>query len=159
MINSHHSRGSRSEQRDAALEKDHALLETIKTRLSELEQLDSEMQQSYEDRIYRFYHGSFKVYDLQQDTIQAVALFRSIGQSINGQLCAWFEDIVAAGTGIKFAGEHNKDWSRYTRPQVEAFLHAKYFVEMMVKHGRAMDQVSHVLPSGWAAILELYGQR
>ena len=58
-------------------------METIKSRLSELEQLHSEMQQSYEDRIYRFYHGSFKVYDLQQDTIQAVALFRDIGQSIN----------------------------------------------------------------------------
>jgi hypothetical protein len=88
-----------------------------------------------------------------------VTLFRDIGQPVNGQLCARFEEIVAAGTGIKFAGEHNKDWSRYTRPQVEAFLHAKYFVEMMVKHGRAMDQVPKVLPSGWAAILELYGQR
>ena len=159
MANSHHSRGSHSEQPDAALEKDHALLETIKARLSELEVLHSEMQQAYEDRIYRFYHGSFKVYDLQQDTIQAVTLFRDIGQSVNGQLCTRFEEIVAAGTGITFSGEHNKDWSRYIRPQVEAFLHAKYFVEMMVMHGRAMDQVSHVLPSGWAAILELYRQR
>jgi hypothetical protein len=42
---------------------------------------------------------------------------------------------------------------------VEAFLHAKYFVEMMVKHGRAMDQASEQLPSAWAAILELYRQR
>ena len=77
-----------------------------------------------------------------------MALFRNIGQSTNGQLCARFEEIVAAGTGITFAREHNRDWSRYTLPQVEAFLHAKYFVEMMVKYCRAMNQVSRELPSG-----------
>ena len=32
---------------------------------------------------------------------------------------------------------HNDDWPRHARPLVEAFLHAKYFVEMMVKYGRA----------------------
>lgn len=49
MTNSHDSRGSPSEQPAAALEKDQALLEAIRTRLPELEQLHSEMQQSYED--------------------------------------------------------------------------------------------------------------
>jgi len=55
--------------------------------------------------------------------------------------------------------EHNQNWLLYTRPIVEAYLHAKYFVEMMVKYGQEMEDVPMFLPSGWAAILELYDQR
>lgn len=47
----------------------------------------------------------------------------------------------------------------HTRPIVEAFLHAKYFLEMMIKYAREMDAAPIMLPTGWAAILELYNQR
>ena len=60
----------------------------------------------------------------------------------------WFEEIVAAGTGVEFDLSHNDDWLRHTRPIVEAFLHAKYFIEMVVKYGRELDSPPYMLPSG-----------
>ena len=117
------------------------------------------MKYDYEDRIYRFYYQSFKVYDLQSFTTQALDIFQQIAQVIDGHLHTWFTDIVAQGTGVHFAMEHNTDWLKHTRPIVEAFLHAKYFVEMMVKYGHTMDVVGASLPSGWAALLVLYNQR
>ena len=45
-----------------------------------------------------------------------------------------------------------------TRPIVEAFFHARYFVEMAVRYAR-LDEPPSLLPSGYAALLCLYGLR
>jgi hypothetical protein len=117
------------------------------------------MGYEYEDKMYRLYYQSFKVYELQYLTTQALDVFQKIAHTIDRPLSPWFTEITAQGVGVHFEMEHNKDWLVHTRPLVEAFLHAKYFVEMMVKYGRAMDTVTSLLPSGWAAILVLYNQR
>ncbi|MCA1849454.1 MAG: hypothetical protein LC672_00005 [Acidobacteria bacterium] len=138
---------------------DQALLDAILARLPELEDLVRVTGREYEDRLYRFYHQSNKVYYLQGDTRRAAALFREIGREVGRELNPWFEEIVSAGTGLEFDLSHNDDWLRHTRPIVEAFLHAKYFVEMMVQHGWEFETAPRMLPSGWAALLTLYGLR
>jgi hypothetical protein len=143
-----------------AIQQSHqALLDSIRARLPELEGLMRAMGREYEDRLYRFYDQSNKVYYLQADTGRAAEMFREIGREVGRVLNPWFEEIVLAGTGIKFDISHNDDWLRHTRPIVEAFLHAKYFVEMMAKYGRELDAAPNMLPSGWAAVLALYGLR
>ena len=77
----------------------------------------------------------------------------------SGPLNTWFVAIVDEGTGREFALEHNRDWLRNTRPIVEAFLHAKYFLEMVVQYGRELEEPPALLPSGWASVLYLYGLR
>ena len=141
------------------LQRDQVLLDAIKGHLPELESLLFEFRSDYEDRTYRFYYQSFKVYSLQDSTMKAVELFRGIGAMIKGKLCDSFEKIVADGTGWEFDIEHNKNWLLHTRPIVEAFFHAKYFLDMMVKYGNEMDAVQPILPTGWAAILCLYNLR
>ena len=136
-----------------------ALLDAIRARLPELENLTQVMGREYEDRLYRFYYQSNKVYYLQGDTERAAELLREIGREIGRELNPWFEEIVSSGTGIEFDVSHNDDWLHHTRPLVEAFLHAKYFVEMMVRYGRELETAPHMLPSGWAAVLTLYGLR
>jgi hypothetical protein len=42
---------------------------------------------------------------------------------------------------------------------VEAFFHARFMLEMAVKFGRSLDAAPERLPSGWAALLYLYGLR
>lgn len=148
-----------SEHGQSRFQKDQALLEAVKANLPQLESLLAEFLDEYEDRVYRFYHQSFKVYSLQNYTLKAVEVFKTIADATNGQLCGLFEEIVAGGTGVEFEMDHNKDWLLHTRPIIEAFLHAKYFLEMMVKSAREMNSAPTVLPSGWAAILELYKQR
>jgi hypothetical protein len=141
------------------LRKDQLLLDAIQTALPQLENLLTPFQALYEDGIYRFYHHSFKVYHLQELTSRAVEVFKDISKVTDSKLCEWFEQIVAAGTGRVWESDHNQDWIRHTRPIVEAFLHTKYFLEMMTKYGRSIDTPPNILPTGWAAILELYGQR
>ena len=128
-------------------------------KLPELERVQVLFGYENEDGIYRFYHQSFKVYRLQDCTLRAVEMFRSIAETTDGRLCDWFEQIVKDGTGKEFQPEHNRNWPDHTRPIVEAFLHTRYFLEMMLKYGRELESPPDFLPFGWAAILELYGQR
>jgi hypothetical protein len=71
----------------------------------------------------------------------------------------WFLTLVREGTGKEFQLEHNKRWLQEVRPMLEAFFHAKYFLEMVVKFGRKLDAAPNVLDVGWAAVLCLYNMR
>jgi len=132
-----------------AIQRDLPLLSTL------LEEMSGHWQ--YEDGIYRFYHQSFKVYALQNATLRLVDALTSLSPS--GTLDAWFSQIVADGTGKTFQPEHNQRWLAETRPILEAFFHAKYMLEMVCKYGRELHEPPNLLPSGWAAVLSLYGLR
>jgi hypothetical protein len=54
---------------------------------------------------------------------------------------------------------HNDRWLSETRPIIEAFFHARYFLEMAVHYGQALDKPPNAMPSGWAALLYLYNLR
>lgn len=137
-----------------------ALFTRLKAELPRLEALLGEVNEHwcYEDGVYRFYHQSFKVYGrLQPQTLEMVAALRSLAPE--RPLHPYLEEILTEGTGIEFALEDNSRWTTVTRPIVEAFLHARYFLEMAVKYGRALDAPPRSMPSGWAALLYFYGLR
>ena len=50
-------------------------------------------------------------------------------------------------------------WLAVTRPILEAFFHALYFLEMAVKYGKELKYPPNRLPSGWASLLYLYNLR
>lgn len=137
------------------------LLINIKARFPELEVMleDVSSHWGYEDPIYRFYHQSFKVYGLQDKTRLIVNMLYSLapeGATINAN----FLEILTDGMpGKKFELDHNQEWTHHTRPFVEAFFHARYFLEMAVKYGQKLDKAPDCLPSGWAALLCLYNIR
>ncbi|MGH2354993.1 MAG: hypothetical protein ACRDJN_25570, partial [Chloroflexota bacterium] len=58
----------------------------------------------------------------------------------------WCKEIVAAGTGRTFQLEDNRRWLEVTRPMLEAFWHARFFVEMAVRYGRGLDVPPGRLP-------------
>jgi hypothetical protein len=74
-------------------------------------------------------------------------------------LNAFFERILAEGTGKEFTPEANRTWEATTRALVEAFFHARFFLEMAVKYAEELDEPPQTLPSGWAALLYLYNLR
>jgi hypothetical protein len=111
----------------------------------------------YEDPVYRFYHQSYKVYALQEMTEEIVGALRALAP--DQPLDERFVEIVADGTGKTFDSSHNDRWAQETRPIVEAFFHARYFLEMAVRYGRSRRSPDGLLASGWAALLELYGLR
>lgn len=135
-----------------------ALLDNLRRRADELRQLleSSSDHWGFEDPVYRFYHQSFKVYGLQERTRAIVEALRSLAP--DRPLNPWFEQILEEGTGKKFTPEHNRQWTRVTRPIVEAFFHARFFLEMAVRYSD-LEAPPNPLPSGYAALLELYGLR
>jgi hypothetical protein len=148
----------------AALERDlddrpevQALLRRIKDALPALEPLLAEIESDHEDLFYRFYHQSFKVYRLQSVTQTIVEALQRLApdRALNPSLL----EILGQGTGKVFESEHNRRWNETTRPMLEAFAHARYFLEMVVRYGRTLDEPPMLLPSGWAAVLYLYGLR
>jgi hypothetical protein len=136
-----------------------ALFARLKAALPQLERLrdqyDSEWQ--YEDRVYRFYHMSFKVYVLQVGTTSITEALQALAP--DRQLNDWYRQIVSEGTGKTFVTSHNSRWLEETRPIVEAFFHARYMLEMAVKYGKELEKPPQLLPSGWAALLYLYNLR
>lgn len=144
-----------------SLQKDDELLANIRARWSELAGLLEEINSHwvYEDLVYRFYHQSFKVYALQGETKRIVAALQSVAPSAT-TFSPMFEEIYQAGaSGKQFEIEHNKQWTDNTRVFLEAFFHAKFFLEMAVKYGKELRAAPTTLPSGWAALLCLYNLR
>ena len=93
-----------------------SLFKQLQKNLPALEELLSRSNDhwGYEDPIYRFYHQSFKVYDLQRQTLEIVEKLREIAPT--PALNEWFEQIVNQGTGKSFVPQHNRDWLTVTRP-------------------------------------------
>ena len=118
-----------------------------------LEQVNS--HGCYEDRMYRFYHHSYKVYRLQDETQSIAAALAGIAPEGRG-FCDFFLTILQSGTGQEFQLEDNRHWIERTTPILQAFLHARYFLEMAVKYAAQLEQPPEIMPSGWAALRHLY---
>ena len=135
------------------------LVANLKASLADLEALWVKYQSSrqYEDPIYRFYHQSYKVFGLQDGTVEIVEALRSLlpGRQINSK----FQTILDEGTGKEFELADNERWLDATRPIVEAFFHARFFLEMAIKYGKELDEPPTTMPSGWAALLYLFDLR
>jgi hypothetical protein len=133
------------------------LLGNIKANLDDLTALQAQCDEHWgaEDAIYRFWHGSFKVYGLQELTQRIVDALTSLCPQ-GGQVNPWFTEIIAAGTGKTFEPAHNRAWLEHTRPIVDAYFHSRFMLDMVVKYGRELSVTPDFLPSGWAAVLTLY---
>lgn len=133
------------------------LLATIAQELPRLEQLLQEASSDwgYEDPVYRFYQQSFKVFRLQEQTMRIVEALRGLAPHL--PLNPWFTQIIAEGTGREFSLDMNQRWLEATRPILEAFFHARYFLEMVCRYARELKEPDGPQPSGWASVLCLYG--
>ena len=132
------------------------LMNSIKSEVATLIELQRQCDDSGTDGVYRFYHGSFKVYGrLQPLTEKLVSLFRSLDPKTNKELDSFFESIVKDGTGHVFNLSHNEDWATHTRPIVEAYFHARYFLDQLLEATK-LEHPPCLLPEGWAAVLTLF---
>jgi len=139
------------------------LLKNVKKHMPELEKMMESATDhwDYEDKVYRYYHHSFKVYWVQDITNSIVKLLSKISPNKDKKkFCRFFQVILDDGcSGLEWKIEHNSDWTNTTRPLLEAFFHAKYFLEMAIKYGKKYKEAPQMLDSGWAALLCLYDLR
>lgn len=125
-------------------------------------QIEIDKQFGLEDLVYRFYHQSFKVYRSQYLIKDCLELFQKIaGDEL--KLDKKFLKIVEDGTGHVFDLSHNEIWLEKTRPQIEALFHCKYVLDNLIKYTEFYkdkeEQKQMFLPSGWAAIMTIFGSR
>ena len=135
------------------------LLKNIKRDLAALTRLSEKAENHWgsEDLIYRFYHQSFKVFAIQSLTTTIVDALRALLP--DAALDQRFTTIISEGTGKQFSNEMNARWDAATRPLLEAFFHAHYFLRMSIKYGHELNEPPEMLPSGWAAVLCLFDLR
>ena len=133
------------------------LLRRIKAALSQLEALYEALDHEYEDRVYRFYHGSDKVYQLQAGTQRIVQALQNLcpGRPLNEA----FSRILKDGTGHSCGKATGAERTAKEQHILEAFFHARYFLEMAIRYGKSLDVAPSWLPSGWASVLYLFDLR
>lgn len=131
------------------------LLIYVKANLPSLREAlaDTDDHWRFEDKMYRFYSQSFKVTYLQPSTLEIVEALKQIAPTI--PLNPTFCQIIDEGTRNEW-GTNSKDTLKASRAIVEAFLHARYFLEMAVKYGEVLETESQRMPSGWAALRMLF---
>jgi hypothetical protein len=130
----------------------------IKSRLPELEELARDLKESEEDGVFRFYHGSNKVFFLQDPVKEAFTLIKEIGGESHPPNFA-YALIVEAGTAHQFSETTNGNWEAETTPILEAFWRTKYFINMMVKYAKELEAVESPLQPGVAVVLYLFKLR
>jgi hypothetical protein len=142
------------------LKRNNQLLRNIKKNLPELRRLLRKIKKAYGygDMMYRFYHQSLKVYNVQKYTEEMIDALKKCAPK-DVVFNSYFEQIFKEGTGKKFNFKHNEKWLKHTRPMVEAFFHAKFFLEAAVEHGSKLKRATHELSSSWAALLYFYSMR
>jgi len=151
------------------LELRNELITALKDKMPILQDLYARMQDESVGEYYfsKFYRGSYKLYHLQYSTVEIVSALQSIIPE--RKFTGYFMTIIQEGTGKSFNKNSNRRWFKETRPIVEAFFHARYFLEMAVKYGNELDLVENTnpesieekfrvarSPSGMAALLSLY---
>jgi hypothetical protein len=111
------------------------LLISIKARHCELVALLDKVSSHWhaEDKFYRFYHQSWKLFGLQDDTVEIVDALRQLWPE--RFLHPWFEEIIRDGTNLEFDPDDNRDWLCKGRPILEAFFHSRTMLELAVKYG------------------------
>jgi hypothetical protein len=128
---------------------EHDLLSAIKHRLAEIDGLAEWIAQVEEDGVYRYYHQSFKVYSLQIAIKKALSLFESIAPE-GTWLNDWFLAICQTALEHEFSvldrtwdwDRMNQNWHAETRPILEGFWHCSYFVRMLARYGRELDEAA-----------------
>jgi len=147
-----------SSEGDTARTPEESLLASLRRERENLEKLLAKNSDhwGFEDPVYRFYHQSFKVYSLQQQTKAIVEKLQALAPDRPLNPC--FVQIVEAGTEKQFKVEDNARWTEATRPILEAFFHARFFLEMAVRYAK-LETPPQALPSGYAALLSLFGLR
>ena len=146
------------------------LAENVKANLPKLKKLAKQCKATWggEDHFYRFYHHSFKVYYANLLTKEIVEALRSCAPpaedyvspgGVVSQRCVMnkmFMEIVEDAINRKFTYAVNNNWLGETRQVIEAFLHAKFFLELVIKFSDMLLEGRRGGEPGYVAVLNLY---
>jgi hypothetical protein len=133
------------------------LFSNIKTNVESLKEMYKLALERKQECYYRFYHQSFKVYGLQENTLEIKNKLNSIAPK-DAFFNEWFSTIIDRGTNITFKTSHNTDWLERTLPILQAFDHALYFLELAIKCSK-YEELGQIISTDIAGLLYLFNLR
>jgi len=135
------------------------LLENIKARRAEIDEMAARFDKSEADAFYRFYHHSFKVFARQENIRTALQLFESLApeqRALNG----WFRTIIDNALKQTFEMHRtNEHWLSETLPILQAWAHCAAFLRALRWSAANLESSPQMLPDPWALTLYLYDCR
>jgi len=135
-----------------------AKLQETKEQAYSLQQ-EAENDRYIDDRFYRFYRNSTKVYDIQILTTHIVDYMQSLIDDF--QLTNFhphFVTIIQEGTGHVPASQEDV-YIQDTRAILEAFFHAKSALGSLIRYGIELPSEKRERATGWFSILTIYQLR
>ena len=84
----------------------------------------------------------FQYYD-ETDRVLRVEYDRILEEPLGG-ISHGIIDLLMDNTGKRFTPEDNSRWTEVTRPILEAFFHARFFLEMAVRYGH-LEELEELL--------------
>ena len=127
------------------------LIKNLHKRRKVLEELLASINGHWEieDIVYRLYHDSYK-------TVWAWDVTQKVMKELEGLYRYGYRNRNAV---IKEIMDEGLDKKAGPRKWIEAMLHARYLLEMAIKYSKEVKKPLQCLPSGYAALLYLYGLR
>ncbi len=141
------------------LDVEYVLVEVLKHKLvqheTKLQLEDARARTSnIDDLMFRFYTQSPKSYKLQDATLSMVRALMDLLP--NRPPCARFLEIIGEGTNKEFHLSHNEDWNEHVRPILEAFFHARFFLEKAIYCSASLEDNNVIMGSEWSALKTLF---
>lgn len=129
------------------------LLAQLREAHDDLKQLLKKMESHWEveDLVYRFYHHSAKVH-------YAAELGNEVFDRLLSVVPWGHRECPVFIRRLRARCRRGRTWRR-ARADIELMLHAHYFLKMAVKYGKKYRRGPNPMPSGYAALMYLYGLR
>jgi hypothetical protein len=153
------NRSSFQPPKDQAVGLREKFLPTIREHLPALTALQNEASEPvFSDMVYRYYHGSFKVWKAQPWVARCTMSFAAIFPEVplNGLFC----EILHAGLREVFHPAFNRTWSQHACQVLDAAMHTRVFLEAVNQVARSSEaRVPEVLSPNWGLALYLWNLR
>jgi hypothetical protein len=136
------------------------LLDSIQRHGEELDRLAAHLAELEGDAVSRYYVQSVEVFGLRHAVRTCRDLLASLAPD-GAQLNPWFVAICreACAQSLRAQIGGGRNWQAQVRPLLEGLWHCEYFVRLLARFGRELEEVPARLPAGWTTLCELYGLR
>lgn len=140
------------------------LLLALRARCDRLEKIQHLIEPNVgglEDCVYRFWHQSFKVSYAKGITRDVTDVLVEAALESGADLHPWYREIVDAQAKFAFDVSMNAEWSKHTRPVIDAFLHATWILGAVLRtlSRPPKSVVRGILSYDWATILCVFQLR
>lgn len=134
------------------------LLQNVHNSLPTLYEMVSNITREWNstDSLYRFYHHSFKMYNIQTATLAIVTALKTLDPKETPYFDESFEKLIADGTGREWERWHNKCWNQFGNAMFLAYFHAEAVLLSLLRSAETLDHSPIMLPSPWALCLEVF---